>query len=134
VSLVVHADPPTEHKAYRHRSGRTARAGNSGTVVTLATQEQVRDVRGLTRAAGIVPTTTRIQGGSHPLLTELAPGERTLPGPFQTDTAPSAAAPRAAKPGSGSRTRPRRQKRRTSARKQGPSGSHSAAAFSAGRR
>ena len=35
VALVVHADPPVEHKAYLHRSGRTARAGNSGTVVTL---------------------------------------------------------------------------------------------------
>ena len=34
VALVVHADPPVEHKAYLHRSGRTARAGNEGTVVT----------------------------------------------------------------------------------------------------
>ncbi|MFZ9310822.1 MAG: helicase-related protein, partial [Arenimonas sp.] len=34
VSLVIHADPPEEHKAYLHRSGRTARAGASGTVVT----------------------------------------------------------------------------------------------------
>ncbi|WP_323790999.1 DEAD/DEAH box helicase [Nocardioides sp.] len=56
VALVVHADPPTEHKAYLHRSGRTARAGNSGTVITLMTDEQVRDVRALTRAAGIKPT------------------------------------------------------------------------------
>ena len=36
VTLVIHADPPLEHKAYLHRSGRTARAGNEGTVVTLA--------------------------------------------------------------------------------------------------
>jgi superfamily II DNA/RNA helicase len=78
VSLVVHADPPAEHKAYLHRSGRTARAGNAGTVVTLMTSEQVRDVRDLTRAAGIKPTTTRIQGATHPVLLELAPGERTL--------------------------------------------------------
>ena len=53
VALVVHADPPVEHKAYLHRSGRTARAGNRGTVVTLMTSEQVGDVRELTRAAGI---------------------------------------------------------------------------------
>ncbi len=53
VALVVHADPPAEHKAYLHRSGRTARAGNAGTVVTLMTTEQERDVRDLTRAAGI---------------------------------------------------------------------------------
>ena len=79
VTLVVHADPPVEHKAYLHRSGRTARAGNAGTVVTLMTSEQVRDVRDLTRAAGIKPTTTRINGSSHPVLVQFAPGERTCP-------------------------------------------------------
>ncbi|WP_203338258.1 DEAD/DEAH box helicase [Nocardioides limicola] len=78
VALVVHADPPTEHKAYLHRSGRTARAGAEGTVVTLMTDDQVRDVRALTRAAGIKATTTRLSGSSHPVLTELAPGERLL--------------------------------------------------------
>ena len=77
VALVVHADPPVEHKAYLHRSGRTARAGNDGTVITLMTDEQVRDVRALTRAAGINPTTTRINGSVHPMLTQLAPGTRT---------------------------------------------------------
>ncbi|HWJ11732.1 MAG TPA: DEAD/DEAH box helicase [Nocardioides sp.] len=80
VSLVVHADPPAEHKAYLHRSGRTARAGAAGTVVTLMTSEQRRDVSDLTRAAGIKPTTTRIMGGHHPVLLELAPGERSRPG------------------------------------------------------
>jgi superfamily II DNA/RNA helicase len=78
VALVVHADPPVEHKAYLHRSGRTARAGAKGTVVTLMTDEQVREVRSLTRAAGIKPTTTKLTGPSHPLLTTLAPGERVL--------------------------------------------------------
>ncbi|MDX6360546.1 MAG: hypothetical protein QOH37_3600 [Nocardioidaceae bacterium] len=88
VALVVHADPPVEHKAYLHRSGRTARAGNSGTVVTLMTSEQVRDVRDLTKAAGIKPTTTRITGSTHAILLELAPGERTLTGSI--DLAPTA--------------------------------------------
>jgi superfamily II DNA/RNA helicase len=88
VALVVHADPPVEHKAYLHRSGRTARAGNSGTVVTLMTSEQVRDVRDLTKAAGIKPTTTRINGSTHPVLLELAPGVRTLTGSI--DLAPTA--------------------------------------------
>ena len=78
VALVVHADPPVEHKAYLHRSGRTARAGAAGTVITLMTDDQVRDVRALTRAAGIFPKTTRVMGGVHPVLAELAPGERTL--------------------------------------------------------
>ena len=78
VALVVHADPPDEHKAYLHRSGRTARAGAAGTVVTLMTDDQVRDVRDLTRAAGIKPTLTKISGAAHPVLAQLAPGERVL--------------------------------------------------------
>ncbi|MGW6197381.1 DEAD/DEAH box helicase [Kribbella sp. NPDC055110] len=77
VTLVIHADPPIEHKAYLHRSGRTARAGAEGTVVTLMTDEQVRDVRDLTRKAGIAPKVTKL-GADHPLLAELAPGERTF--------------------------------------------------------
>ncbi|MFL6003444.1 MAG: DEAD/DEAH box helicase [Nocardioides sp.] len=76
VALVIHADPPVEHKAYLHRSGRTARAGARGTVVTLMTSEQVGDVRQLTRAAGIKARTTRFDGAGHPVLAELAPGER----------------------------------------------------------
>jgi superfamily II DNA/RNA helicase len=74
VTRVVHADPPAEHKAYLHRSGRTARAGNAGTVVTLVTSEQTSGVRGVMRAAGISPTTTRITGADHPILAKLAPG------------------------------------------------------------
>ncbi len=53
VNLVVHYDAPTEHKAYLHRSGRTARAGNSGTVVTLTTSRQVSTVVRLQKAAGV---------------------------------------------------------------------------------
>ncbi len=53
VNLVVHVDPPAEHKAYTHRSGRTARAGADGVVVTLMTPDQHGDVRTLTRQAGI---------------------------------------------------------------------------------
>jgi superfamily II DNA/RNA helicase len=86
VGLVIHADPPVEHKAYLHRSGRTARAGNSGTVITLMTDDQVGDVRDLTRKAGIKPTTTRVNA-THPLLTQLAPGERTFPGGFVVEGA-----------------------------------------------
>jgi superfamily II DNA/RNA helicase len=76
VALVVHADPPTEHKAYLHRSGRTARAGAHGTVITLMSDDQVADVDLLTRRAGIKPTTTRMRPGD-PLVRRLAPGERT---------------------------------------------------------
>jgi superfamily II DNA/RNA helicase len=82
VSLVVHADPPVEHKAYLHRSGRTARAGADGTVVTLMIDEQVSDVRQLTRKAGVKPTITRFNGASHPVLHQIAPGERTFGDPI----------------------------------------------------
>ena len=78
VSLVVHADPPVEHKAYLHRSGRTARAGADGTVVTMMVDDQVSDVRQLTRKAGVKPTITRFSGASHPVLHQIAPGERTF--------------------------------------------------------
>jgi superfamily II DNA/RNA helicase len=88
VTLVIHADPPQEHKAYLHRSGRTARAGASGTVVTLMTDDQVQDVRDLARLAGIKPVTTRLHPG-HPMLTELAPGPRAFrPAPAADRTAP----------------------------------------------
>lgn len=53
VELVVHVDPPAEHKAYLHRSGRTARAGHGGDVVTLVLPEQKGDVEGLLRKARI---------------------------------------------------------------------------------
>ncbi len=91
VALVVHADPPAEHKAYLHRSGRTARAGAAGTVITLMTDDQVRDVRDLTRAAGVKPTTTKLANVGHPVLQELAPGERSTPGGIvpAAGTAPS---------------------------------------------
>jgi superfamily II DNA/RNA helicase len=65
VRLVIHADPPADHKAYLHRSGRTARAGNTGTVITLVTTDQIREVRALTRAAGITATTTRVSPRDH---------------------------------------------------------------------
>ncbi|MFI5691298.1 DEAD/DEAH box helicase [Kribbella sp. NPDC051586] len=101
VTLVIHADPPIEHKAYLHRSGRTARAGAEGTVVTLMTDEQVRDVRDLTRKAGIAATVTKLTTGD-PLLTELAPGERTYVEPPAKPS--SAEAPRGGR-SSGSRRR-----------------------------
>jgi superfamily II DNA/RNA helicase len=101
VTLVVHADPPVEHKAYLHRSGRTARAGAHGTVVTLVTDDQVGDVRDLARRAGIAPTTTRLRPG-HPLLIQLAPGQRSF-------VTPPADEPAVAEPSRGGR--PRRDKR-----------------------
>lgn len=53
VSLVVHIDPPAEHKAYLHRAGRTARAGTEGTVVTLVTDDQRGEVAQLMKKARV---------------------------------------------------------------------------------
>lgn len=63
IALVIHVDPPAEHKAYLHRSGRTARAGAEGIVVTMMTPDQVRDVKELTRMAKIGPVITRVGPG-----------------------------------------------------------------------
>ncbi len=67
IDLVIHADSPVEHKVYLHRSGRTARAGASGTVITLQTSVQAGAVRDLMRKAGVVPLTATVTPGS-PLL------------------------------------------------------------------
>ncbi|WP_158888514.1 DEAD/DEAH box helicase [Amycolatopsis anabasis] len=144
VALVIHADPPVEHKAYLHRSGRTARAGASGTVVTLMTDDQVADVRDLTRKAGIKPTTTKL-GPGHFLLAKLAPGERTFTPP--AEKAPAPAQPRRGNRGSGkgratqqrgaTRTEPKQETRSNRGRRNPTGGSprrSGAAAFSAGTR
>jgi superfamily II DNA/RNA helicase len=64
IELVIHADPPAEHKAYTHRSGRTARGGAEGTVVTLQTAAQVSEVRTLMRKAGVSPQASAVGPGS----------------------------------------------------------------------
>jgi superfamily II DNA/RNA helicase len=160
VALVIHADPPAEHKAYLHRSGRTARAGAAGTVVTLMTDEQVRDVRGLTRQAGIRPVTTKVPDSSHPILVELAPGARSLvPGGY-APAAQGGGPPRSRQGGgsaggsrrgrrsgggrggqgrSGGQPAPQPQQRsggrnRSRGGTSGGGGGHSSASFSSGRR
>src|SRR4051794_39721801 len=70
VALVVHVDPPAEHKAYLHRSGRTARAGAEGAVVTISTPDQAGEVRALARQAGITPKVSVVRPGA-PQIVEL---------------------------------------------------------------
>ncbi len=53
VDIVLHYDPPDDPKTYLHRSGRTARAGESGLVVTLVEWDQVNEVLGIQRRAGL---------------------------------------------------------------------------------
>ncbi|HAQ59264.1 MAG TPA: DEAD/DEAH box helicase [Microbacterium sp.] len=69
VELVVHVDPPVEHKAYLHRSGRTARAGAEGTVVTVTLEAQRRDVADLLRKANITAPLEKVRADDAPVLT-----------------------------------------------------------------
>ncbi|MER7975847.1 DEAD/DEAH box helicase [Streptomyces sp. NPDC060011] len=63
LDLVVNVDPPSDPKDYLHRGGRTARAGESGSVVTLVTPNQRRDMTRLMAAAGITPQTSQVRSG-----------------------------------------------------------------------
>ena len=78
VALVVHSDPPAESKAFLHRSGRTARAGASGIVVTLCQQDQNRKVRAMMAAAGIGNARREVVAPGDDLIAEVR-GERAAP-------------------------------------------------------
>jgi superfamily II DNA/RNA helicase len=97
IGLVIHADPPAEHKAYLHRSGRTARAGADGVVITLQSPAQAGDVRGLMRRAGVTPLAASVSPGSALL--------RSIAGPPAARVAaaqpPAAAATLTASPATG---------------------------------
>jgi superfamily II DNA/RNA helicase len=71
IDLVIHADPPAEHKAYVHRSGRTARGGATGTVVTVQTRSQSRDVSRMMREIGVKPHMASAEPGAQ-VLREIA--------------------------------------------------------------
>ncbi|MCX5257325.1 DEAD/DEAH box helicase [Streptomyces canus] len=63
LDLVVNVDPPTDPKDYLHRAGRTARAGESGKVVTLVLSGQRRETSRVMAEAGIEPTVTKVRSG-----------------------------------------------------------------------
>ena len=71
IDLVIHADPPAEHKAYVHRSGRTARGGADGVVVTLQMRSQAREVTAMMRKAGITPHTAAAYDPESDVLREI---------------------------------------------------------------
>ncbi|MFM6974425.1 MAG: DEAD/DEAH box helicase [Agromyces sp.] len=99
VELVVHVDPPAEHKAYLHRSGRTARAGSEGDVVTVALSEQMSDVKSLLSKANIRVTPQRVAADS--------PAVQSLVGERAAFVKP---APRAAAPAAKAPARPRTER------------------------
>jgi superfamily II DNA/RNA helicase len=82
VELVVHVDPPADHKAYLHRSGRTARAGNAGDVVTVALPEQRKELQATMRRAGIDVSPQQVAAHSAPvqaLVGDVAPHQAPAP-------------------------------------------------------
>ncbi len=91
IDLVVHADSPTEHKAYLHRAGRTARAGADGVVITLQTPAQAGEVRTMMRKAHVVPLAAAVTPQSA-LLRSIA-GDPVPPVQPQARVAHPAAAP-----------------------------------------
>ncbi len=68
ISLVVHVDPPPEPKAYLHRAGRTARAGEDGVVVTLVMDEERREVETMARKAGVEIDGVAVRPGDSTLI------------------------------------------------------------------
>lgn len=88
IALVVHVDPPAEHKAYLHRSGRTARAGSEGVVVTVMTPDQAGDVRALARSASITPIVTQVHP-THPTIVSLVGTAAPYVKPVAAADAPS---------------------------------------------
>ncbi|MFD1120214.1 DEAD/DEAH box helicase, partial [Sphaerisporangium aureirubrum] len=108
VSLVLHVDPPMDHKSYLHRGGRTARAGERGTVMTLVLPNERRSAESMTRRAGVRPNRLRATPG-HPSLAELA-GAQAPSGvavPVWEPATPASERPRREGGGHGGR-RPRR--------------------------
>ncbi|HPZ94049.1 MAG TPA: DEAD/DEAH box helicase [Mycobacterium sp.] len=128
VELVVHCDPPAEHKAYLHRSGRTARAGRSGDVVTVVLPEQRRETQALLRKAGIHTAPQQVNADSaevRDLVGETAPYQAPVavaPAPTRS-TPKSGSAPRRSGGGQqrrrGPPTAPRPAQRRRSSRAAG---------------
>ncbi|MYU26181.1 DEAD/DEAH box helicase [Streptomyces sp. SID8352] len=92
LDLVVNVDPPTDHKDYLHRGGRTARAGESGSVVTLVMPNQRREMTRLMADAGITPLTTQVRPGDAEL--SRITGARTPTGIPVTITAPAPEQPK----------------------------------------
>jgi len=135
VALVVHVDPPAEHKAYLHRSGRTARAGASGVVVTLQTDAQKRDVAMLTRKAGIVAATARVSPGSPELLALTGPrAAYVTPAPATRSDDAAGRAPRSNRSNGSRSSNGRSSGGRSSGSSRSSNGSQSSGSSSSGSR
>ena len=114
IELVIHVDPPMEHKAYLHRSGRTARAGSDGDVVTICLPTQKKDLAALLKKAVITVTPMQVTSSSPEvvaLIGEVA--EYVKP-------APRAVAPQRTGTSTGANAQRKRAARSGGARSDGP--------------
>jgi superfamily II DNA/RNA helicase len=93
VELVVHFDPPNDHKDYLHRSGRTARAGADGMVVALVEDSQVRELERMHQSAGVSPIRHRVAAG-HDVVRKIATSGTPVPPPPVTPPQPEGGQPR----------------------------------------
>ncbi|WP_329014961.1 DEAD/DEAH box helicase [Streptomyces sp. NBC_00690] len=93
LDLVVNVDPPADHKDYLHRGGRTARAGESGRVVTLVTPDQRREMTRLMSDADIAPHTTQVRSGEAEL-TRITAAQAPSGVPIINVSAPAAQRPK----------------------------------------
>jgi superfamily II DNA/RNA helicase len=103
VDLVVHFDPPNDSKDYLHRSGRTARAGATGTVVSFVQPDQETAVKRLHRDAQVTSTSVRVRPG-HTVVRQIAESGSPVP--------PAPAAPQPRRPERAHRHHPQRGTRR----------------------
>ncbi|MFH8410921.1 DEAD/DEAH box helicase [Streptomyces sp. NPDC018019] len=111
LDLVVNVDPPGDHKDYLHRGGRTARAGASGSVVTLVLPNQRRGMDRMMADAGITAQSTRVRSGEAEL--HRITGAQAPSGVPVTITAPAAERPQRSRPSRrGRRSRPAQATRR----------------------
>ncbi|WP_327190636.1 DEAD/DEAH box helicase [Streptomyces xinghaiensis] len=114
LDLVVNVDPPTDHKDYLHRGGRTARAGESGSVVTLVLPNQRREMTRLMTLAGVTPRTTQVRSGDAEL-TRITGAQAPSGIPVVITTPASERQERGASAGRGRRGGPSRSRRTSSA-------------------
>ncbi|WP_406404469.1 DEAD/DEAH box helicase [Streptomyces sp. NBC_00879] len=120
LDLVVNVDPPSDHKDYLHRGGRTARAGESGSVVTLVLPNQRREMTRLMADAGITPHVAQVRSGEAEL--SRITGAQAPSGVPVTITAPVAERAKGGSSSSrGKRSRPS-QARRSRTASQGRAG------------
>ncbi|MGH9177208.1 MAG: DEAD/DEAH box helicase, partial [Acidimicrobiales bacterium] len=89
IDVVIHYDPPEDHKAYLHRSGRTARAGEEGVVITLVLWDQELEVERLQKRIGVRQPLVEVFSND-PRLADLTGWE-----PEETPEAPAPASPAA---------------------------------------